>query len=119
MFKKTVEKLAWGLLCTILLFTLSYCINSNQASSQTKNDKNEGLTTAKSLGQAFVEVAKKVQPAVVNVTTEKTITMRPWEGYGEDFFRGSPFEDFFRGFGFSPVRRGRSFGKNRGEADQA
>ena len=53
-----------------------------------------------------MEVAKKVQPAVVNVTTEKTITMKPWERYGEDFFKGSPFEDFFRGFG-SPRERGK------------
>jgi Do/DeqQ family serine protease len=60
--------------------------------------------TARSLGQAFVEVAKKVQPAVVNITTEKTITMRPWDRFGEDFFRGSPFEDFFRG---GPRERGK------------
>jgi serine protease Do len=66
------------------------------------------LTTVKSLGQAFVEVAKKVQPAVVNITTEKTVTMRPWDRFGEDFFRGSPFEDFFRGFG-SPRERGREY----------
>ncbi len=109
MLAKTAKKLAWGLLCTMLFFALFYCIGSNRANSQTKNDKNEKLTTARSFGQAFVEVAKKVQPAVVNVTTEKTITMRPWEGYGEDFFRGSPFEDFFRGFGFSPREKGKEY----------
>jgi Do/DeqQ family serine protease len=43
-----------------------------------------------------------VQPAVVNITTEKTVAMKPGERYGDDFFRGSPFEEFFRGFGFSP-----------------
>jgi Do/DeqQ family serine protease len=58
---------------------------------------------------AFVEVAKKVQPSVVNVTTEKTITVKPWERYGEDFFKGSPFEDFFRGFGFSPREKGKEY----------
>jgi Do/DeqQ family serine protease len=46
---------------------------------------------------------------VVNVTTEKTITIKPWERFGEDFFRGSPFEDFFRGFGFSPREREREY----------
>ncbi len=109
MLAKTAKKLAWGLLCTMLLFTLFYWIGSNRANAQTKNDKNEKLTTARSLGQAFVEVAKKVQPAVVNVTVEKTITMRPGEGHGEDFFRGSPFEDFFRGFGFSPREKGKEY----------
>jgi Do/DeqQ family serine protease len=66
------------------------------------------LTTAKSLGQAFVEVAKKVQPSVVNITTEKTITIKPWERFGEDFFKGSPFEEFFRGFG-GPREKGKEY----------
>jgi serine protease Do len=67
------------------------------------------LITAKSLGRAFVEVAKKVQPAVVNITTEKVISMRPWDRFGDEFFRGSPFEDFFRGFGFSPREKGKEY----------
>ncbi|HJX59706.1 MAG TPA: DegQ family serine endoprotease, partial [Thermodesulfobacteriota bacterium] len=68
--------------------------------------KNDKLTTAKSLGQAFVEVAKKVQPSVVNITTEKTITIKPWERFGEDFFKGSPFEDFFKG---GPREKGKEY----------
>jgi len=76
------------------------------ANSLPKNDK---LTTAKSLGQAFVEVARKVQPSVVNIPTEKTITMRPWDRFGEDFFKGSPFEAFFRGFGFGPREKGKEY----------
>jgi serine protease Do len=89
-----------------LLFGLFFCMGKDKADSLPKNDK---LTTVRSLGQAFVEVAKKVQPSVVNVTTEKTITLKPWERYGEDFFKGSPFEDFFRGFGFSPRERGKEY----------
>jgi Do/DeqQ family serine protease len=81
-------------------------MGKDKADSLPKNDK---LTTARSLGQAFVEVAKKVQPSVVNVTTEKTITVKPWERYGEDFFKGSPFEDFFKGFGFSPREKGKEY----------
>jgi Do/DeqQ family serine protease len=104
MSKKTVMI---GLSFLFLLSGLFFCISSNdRADSLTKNDK---LTTARSLGQAFVDVAKKVQPSVVNVTTEKTVTMKPWERYGEDFFRGSPFEDFFKGFGAPPRERGKEF----------
>ena len=88
-----------------LLFGLFFCTDGNRANSLPKNDK---LTTAKSLGQAFVEVAKKVQPSVVNITTEKTITMKPWDRFGEDFFKGSPFEEFFRGFG-SPKEKGKEY----------
>lgn len=95
-----------GFFLLALLFGLFFCMGNERANSLPKNDK---LTTAKSLGQAFVEVAKKAQPSVVNVTTEKTITMRPWDRFGEDFFKGSPFEDFFRGFGFSPREKGKEY----------
>jgi Do/DeqQ family serine protease len=105
MWNKTTKRIVFAISFTALLFGLFFCIDHDRANSLPKNDK---LTSARSLGQAFVEVAKKVQPAVVNVTTEKTITMRPWDRFGEDFFRGSPFEDFFRGFG-SPRERGREY----------
>jgi Do/DeqQ family serine protease len=108
MGKKMTKGLVWSLSLLALLFGLFFCINSDRANSLTKNDKDK-LTTAKSLGRAFVEVAKKVQPAVVNITTEKTITIKPWERFGEDFFKGSPFEDFFRGFGFQPRERGKEY----------
>jgi serine protease Do len=47
------------------------------------------------LQNAFVEIAKAVKPAVVQITTEKTVTLRYWDPFGdlEGFFR-SPF-DFF------------------------
>jgi len=105
MWNKTTKRIVFAISFTALLFGLFFCIDHDRANSLPKNDK---LTSARSLGQAFVEVAKKVQPAVVNVTTEKTITMRPWDRFGEDFFRGSPFEDFFRGFG-SPREREREY----------
>jgi serine protease Do len=106
MGKKMTKGLVWSLSSLALLFGLFFCMDSDRVNSLPKNDR---ITTVKSLGQAFVEVAKKVQPAVVNITTEKTITMRPWDRYGEDFFKGSPFEDFFRGFGFSPREKGKEY----------
>lgn len=105
MKNKLAKSLIVGISLTFLLFGLFFCIGKEKANSLPKNDK---LTTAKSLGQAFVEVAKKVQPSVVNITTEKTITIKPWERFGEDFFKGSPFEEFFRGFG-GPRERGREY----------
>jgi Do/DeqQ family serine protease len=106
MSSKMTKGLVLGLSLLFLLFGLFFCMGKDKADSLPKNDK---LTTARSLGQAFVEVAKKVQPSVVNVTTEKTITVKPWERYGEDFFKGSPFEDFFKGFGFSPREKGKEY----------
>jgi len=106
MSKKMVKRFALGFSFLVLLFGLLFCMDSDRANSLPKSDK---PTTAKSLGQAFVEVAKKVQPSVVNVTTEKTITIRPWDRFGEDFFKGSPFEEFFRGFGVPPREKGREY----------
>ena len=83
----------------LAVFGLFFYADRDRAESLPKHDE---LTAIKSLGQAFVEVAKNVQPSVVNITTEKTIAMRPWDRFGQDFFRGSPFEEFFRGFGSSP-----------------
>jgi Do/DeqQ family serine protease len=106
MGKKMVKGLVWSFSFLALLFGLFFCMGKDKADSLPKNDK---LTTARSLGQAFVEVAKKVQPSVVNVTTEKTVTVKPWERYGEDFFKGSPFEDFFKGFGITPREKGKEY----------
>jgi len=106
MGKKMTKGLVWSLSFLVLLFGLFFCMDSDRVNSLPKNDK---LTTARSLGMAFVEVAKKVQPSVVNVTTEKTITVKPWERYGEDFFKGSPFEDFFKGFGITPREKGKEY----------
>src|SRR5512139_1897832 len=106
---KMIKGFVFGFAIAALFFGLFFCAANEQANSLTKNDKDK-MTTAKSLGQAFVEVAKKVQPSVVNVTTEKTVTMKPWgDRFGEDFFKGSPFEDFFRGFGFSPREKEKEY----------
>ena len=106
MRNKMTKGLVLGLSLFFLLFGLIFCMGKDKADSLPKNDK---LTTVRSIGQAFVEVVKKAQPSVVNVTTEKTITVKPWERYGEDFFKGSPFEDFFKGFGFSPREKGKEY----------
>ncbi len=70
MHKRIVKRLSMGLFSLLLLSGLLFCVGNDRANSLVKNEK---LTTAKSLGQAFVDVAKKVQPAVVNITTEKTV----------------------------------------------
>jgi len=53
-----------------------------------------------SLEEAFIDVANKVKPSVVSIFSERTVSFAPQERFGEDFFKGSPFEEFFRGFGW-------------------
>jgi serine protease Do len=115
MWRGTAKKTALGILGILLLSGLFYCINGEHANSLTKNDRDK-MTTAKSLGQAFVEVAKKVQPAVVHIQTEKTVSMKSDRfGLGEDFFKGSPFEDFFKGFRSPREKDKESRQKQKGE----
>jgi len=118
MYKKVAKGLGLGLAFTTLLFGLFFCMNNDRANSLTNTKEDKGkMTSAKSLGRAFVEVAKKVQPAVVNITTEKTITMKPWDRYGEDFFKGSPFKIFSEALAHLE-RKERNSGKNREAVDR-
>jgi serine protease Do len=100
--KKSFLNISFVALVSVLFLLAA----SERVHSLTKDEKDK-ITGAKALGKAFVEVAKKVQPAVVNITTEKTVAMKPGERYGDDFFKGTPFEEFFRGFGFSPREKGK------------
>jgi len=63
------------------------------------------LVSEKDWSKGFVEVAKKVQPSVVSIRSERTVTVQPWEGFGKDFFKGTPFEDFFKGHGGPPSKQ--------------
>jgi len=64
----------------------------------------EERITARDWRNGFVQVAKKVQPSVVSIRSERTVTLSP-EGRGEDFFKGTPFEDFFKQHGGPPMKR--------------
>jgi serine protease Do len=69
--------------------------------------------TAQDWRNGFVQVAKKVQPSVVSIRSERTVTVSPGEGFGEDFFKGTPFEDFFKQYGGPPTKR-RQMGEGSG-----
>jgi serine protease Do len=45
---------------------------------------------------------------VVSIRSERTVTVGPGEGFGEDFFKGTPFEDFFRRQPGPPQKRKQS-----------
>ncbi len=80
----------------VLCLTLVICfigISLVQASEVSSVD------AARSLGNAFVEVAKQEKPAVVSITIERTLEGATFfRGFDSDFFKGTPFEDFFRDF---------------------
>ncbi|HOK55921.1 MAG TPA: DegQ family serine endoprotease [bacterium] len=88
----------FGLIFSGLVFTGYSAIEKKTESKKfysgiiTPTSLDEPLT----LQSAFVQVAKSVKPAVVQITTEKIVTYRYWDPFGDldEFFR-SPFEEFF------------------------
>jgi serine protease Do len=80
-----------------LFIVLSFFILLNWGLPSQPSTK--GAVEVTSLEGAFVDVANKVKPSVVSIFSERTVSFSPWEGFGEDFFKGSPFEEFFKGFG--------------------
>jgi serine protease Do len=99
----TLTTLALGLLIgTVVTFSVEGKTPDSSASHQLT------LPEARHLSGTFAEVAKKVEPAVVNINTESTIKPqalrrgRPQQGGGDedDEAQGeNPFQDFFNFFG--------------------
>ena len=85
--KKTKRQLRSACISVILSILFLFACNEH-ANSLTKDEKDK-LMTAKTLGKAFVEVAKKVQPSVVNITTEKTVATKPWENMEMTSLKGA------------------------------
>ncbi len=55
----------------------------------------EAPPALRQLDNAFVAVAEKVTPAVVNISSTKKISPTGGEGDMEDFFKNHPFKEFF------------------------
>jgi serine protease Do len=91
--------------CFLLSIVIPVAIIAAYSSGTAKNPTYTELTTAKNIGLAFVDVAKKVQPCVVSIRSERTVMVQPWQGFGKDFFRGTPFEDFFKGYEGPPSKQ--------------
>lgn len=66
----------------------------------------EGPSFLQRLNEAFVQVAEKVTPAVVNISATKKESAVGMGGEAEPFFKGHPnFKDFYDEF-FKPFRKG-------------
>ena len=76
---------------SLILVAIGLAIEDCHAQSK----KEAYITDALALQNVFADIAEKVKPAVVQITTEKitTYTRRYWDPF-EDFF-SSPFDDFF------------------------
>ena len=98
--KKKNRREVFFLLCAITIMLTAIPLWSDGTAQ-----KSTHLPSGKDWRNGFVDVAKKVQPSVVSIRSERTVTVPPEEGFGEDFFKGTPFEDFFKSHGGPPVKR--------------
>ncbi len=65
---------------------------------------------AKDFPSSFADLAEKLMPSVVNISTSKTVvtTINPFPGF--QFPPGSPFEDMFKDFGTPQKKKAYSLG---------
>ncbi len=65
---------------------------------------------AKDLPSSFADLAEKLMPSVVNISTTQTITTKSNPFPGFEFPPGSPFEDMFKDFGTPQQRKASALG---------
>ena len=80
-------------LLLLFIFTLSISTNSN----------------SQSVPESFADLAERLMPSVVNISTTTTITTRS-NPFPFQFPPGSPFEDMFREFGVPQERQSSALG---------
>ena len=77
-----------------LIFIFSFSLNSN---SQT-------------IPGSFADLAEKLMPSVVNISTTQTVVTKSNPFPGFEFPPGSPFEDMFKEFGTPQERQSSALG---------
>lgn len=65
------------------------------SSTAQQESAKEGIATAEQLGQAFSDVAERVNPAVVQIQSTRVLTREDMNQFRGSPFEGTPFENFF------------------------
>ena len=68
------------------------------------------LSNSKSVPSSFADLAEKLMPSVVNISTTTTVTTNSNPFPGFKFPPGSPFEDMFKEFGTPQTRKSAALG---------
>ncbi len=106
--KLIITGIITGIIGGCLAFAGIYTINNQTNFIPAKPIQIVDSQGAYSLQNAFVQVAKTIKPAVVMITTEKTITYKYWNPFGDDFF-----SNFFENFGFPRQNEPKTFKKKQ------
>ena len=68
------------------------------------------LGSAKDAPSSFADLAEKLMPSVVNISTSQTVVTRTNPFPGFEFPPGSPFEDMFKDFGTPQKKKAYALG---------
>ena len=66
--------------------------------------------TAQEVPESFADLAQRLMPSVVNISTTTTVTTNTNPFPGFQFPPGSPFEDMFKEFGTPQTRKSAALG---------
>ncbi|MEW6007448.1 MAG: Do family serine endopeptidase [bacterium] len=92
-----MKKYLYGGVIILLLFIIGTGLNPLKP-KPANGEKEEKIESLISLEDAFVSVVEKVKPSVVNLSTETKIKVRPFNPFGDSWFRDPFFDDFFKDF---------------------
>ena len=68
------------------------------------------ISKAQEIPSSFADLAEKLMPSVVNISTTQTVVTKSNPFPGFEFPPGSPFEDMFKGFGTPQERQSSALG---------
>ena len=68
------------------------------------------LSNSKTIPSSFADLAEKLMPSVVNISTTQTVVTRSNPFPNFQFPPGSPFEDMFKEFGTPQERQSSALG---------
>ena len=74
------------------------------------------ISHSKDAPASFADLAEKLMPSVVNISTSQTVVTKSNPFPGFEFPPGSPFEDMFKDFGTPQKRKAYALGSGRSES---
>src|SRR6478735_7848230 len=99
-----IVRYAYGVAAALLLGGTAFSVATGQAGAQVAQNAPNAIVPRAGAPTSFADLAARLQPAVVNISTKQRIAVRK---------QVDPFEEFFRRFGGQPPQ-----GQGQGQ-DQA
>ena len=101
---------AYGVATALLIGGSAFSLATGQAGAQVAQNNPNAIVPRAGAPESFADLAARLQPAVVNISTKQRIAVRQ---------QTDPFEEFFRRFGNPQGPRGQDQGQGEGRTREA